>query len=69
MYTLQEIFSYVEGKPLLFTQYMFWMLFAGLLLIYALFYRNNVMRRRILLAASIAFHRYGLRPWLADTQG
>ena len=56
MYTLQEIFSYVEGKPLLFTQYMFWMLFAGLLLIYALFYRNNVMRRRILLAFSLFFY-------------
>ena len=56
MYTLREIFSFIEDKPLLFTQYLFWMFFGVLLVIYTFIYRNNVLRRRLLLAFSLFFY-------------
>ncbi len=56
MYTLREIFSFIENKPLLFTQYLFWMFFGVLLLIYTLIFRNDTFRRRLLLIFSIFFY-------------
>jgi alginate O-acetyltransferase complex protein AlgI len=56
MYSLREIFSYVENKPLLFTQYLFWVFFAGLMLVYTFIYKHNVVRRRLLLAFSLFFY-------------
>ena len=52
----KDIFSFTEGKPLLFTQLFFWGFFAVVLLVYALVYKKIALRNIYLLAVSFFFY-------------
>lgn len=56
MYTLREIFTFIEGQPLIFTQYLFWLFFTVLLIFYCLIYKNNQLRIIYLFAFSVFFY-------------
>ncbi|MFL5752037.1 MAG: MBOAT family O-acyltransferase [Bacteroidia bacterium] len=53
---LKEIFSFTEGKPLIFTQLFFWGFFAVVLLFYSLVYKQLTLRTIYLLAVSFFFY-------------
>jgi alginate O-acetyltransferase complex protein AlgI len=53
---IKQIFSFIEGKPLLFTQLFFWGFFAVVLLIYALVYKKIALRNIYLLLVSLFFY-------------
>ncbi len=53
---IQELFSFTEGKPLIFTQLFFWGFFAIVLLLYALVYKKIALRNIYLLAVSFFFY-------------
>lgn len=53
---IQNIFLYVENKPLLFTQLYFWVFFAVLLLIYTFLYKKNAIRNAFLFFMSLFFY-------------
>jgi alginate O-acetyltransferase complex protein AlgI len=52
----QNIFLYVENKPLLFSQLYFWIFFAVLLLIYSFLYKKNAVRNAFLFFMSLFFY-------------
>lgn len=52
----KDIFSFTEGKPLLFTQLFFWGFFAVVLLFYSLLYKKIALRNIYLLAVSFFFY-------------
>ncbi len=53
---LKDIFSFTEGKPLIFTQLFFWGFFAVVLLFYSFIYKNLTLRTVYLLAVSFFFY-------------
>jgi alginate O-acetyltransferase complex protein AlgI len=53
---LKDIFTFTEGKPLLFTQLFFWGFFAVVLLFYALVYKKIALRNIYLLLVSFFFY-------------
>lgn len=53
---IQELFSFTEGKPLIFTQLFFWGFFAVVLLLYTLVYKKPALRNIYLLAVSFFFY-------------
>lgn len=53
---LHDVFSFTEGKPLLFTQLFFWGFFAIVLLFYSLVYKKIALRNIYLLAVSFFFY-------------
>ncbi len=52
----KSIFTFTEGKPLLFTQLFFWGFFAVVLLLYALVYKKIALRNIYLLLVSFFFY-------------
>lgn len=52
----KDIFTFTEGKPLLFTQLFFWGFFAVVLLFYALVYKKIALRNIYLLLVSFFFY-------------
>lgn len=56
MDTLRNILSYSEKSPLIFTDSLFWVFFAGILLIYQLLYTQQKLRNMFLLAFSLFFY-------------
>ncbi len=53
---LTDFFSYQQGKPLLFTQSVFWVFFAVVLFFYSFLYRFTVLRSIYLFAISLFFY-------------
>lgn len=53
---IKELFSFTEGKPLIFTQLFFWGFFAVVLLLYALVYKKIALRNVYLLLVSFFFY-------------
>ena len=53
---LQELFSFNENKPLLFTQFYFWAFFAFVLAGFSLFYNRRLLRNTFLFAVSLFFY-------------
>jgi len=53
---IQDVFSFTEGKPLLFTQLFFWGFFAAVLLFYSLVYKKIALRNIYLLFVSFFFY-------------
>jgi len=53
---VKDIFTFTEGKPLLFTQLFFWGFFAVVLLLYALVYKKIALRNIYLLLVSFFFY-------------
>lgn len=53
---IKELFSFTEGKPLIFTQLFFWGFFALVLLLYALVYKKIALRNVYLLLVSFFFY-------------
>lgn len=53
---MQSIFSFTEGKPLLFTQLFFWGFFGVVLFFYTFVYKKIAMRNLYLLAVSFFFY-------------
>lgn len=51
-----EIFSFTEGKPLLFTQLFFWGFFTAVLLFYSIVYKKIALRNIYLLLVSFFFY-------------
>ncbi len=56
MNRLQDIFSFSEDVPLIFTQADFWIFFAIIYFIYALLYRQKSLRSAYLFAISLLFY-------------
>lgn len=56
MYTWKEILFFNPEAPLLFTQGIFWLFFAVVLLFYSLIYKNSAARMVYLLAFSLFFY-------------
>ncbi len=56
MPNLKDIFSFAEGKPLIFTQLFFWGFFAVVLLFYSVVYKQSKLRTIYLLAVSFFFY-------------
>ncbi len=56
MNRLQNIFSFSEDFPLIFTQADFWIFFAAIYFVYALVYRKKSLRSAYLFAISILFY-------------
>lgn len=53
---IKELFSFTEGKPLIFTQLFFWGFFAVVLLLYSLVYKKIALRNIYLLLVSFFFY-------------
>ncbi|MBS1634958.1 MAG: MBOAT family protein [Bacteroidetes bacterium] len=53
---IKELFSFSEGKPLIFTQLFFWAFFAVVLVFYALVYKKIALRNIYLLLVSFFFY-------------
>lgn len=53
---LKDIFTFTEGKPLLFTQLFFWGFFAVVLLFYSFVYKKIALRNVYLLLVSFFFY-------------
>ncbi|MGZ3930466.1 MAG: MBOAT family O-acyltransferase [Bacteroidia bacterium] len=53
---ITSVFSFTEGKPLLFTQLFFWGFFAAVLLLYSFVYKKIALRNIYLLAVSFFFY-------------
>lgn len=53
---LKDIFSFTEGKPLIFTQLFFWGFFGVVLLFYSLVYKKIALRNIYLLLVSFFFY-------------
>lgn len=53
---IKEIFSFTEGKPIIFTQLFFWGFFAVVLLLYAFVYKKITLRNIFLLLVSFFFY-------------
>lgn len=53
---IKTIFSFIEGKPLLFTQLFFWGFFAVVLAIYSFVYKKIALRNLYLLLVSFFFY-------------
>ncbi len=53
---LKELFSFTEGKPLLFTQLFFWGFFGVVLFFYAFVYKKIALRNIYLLLVSFFFY-------------
>ena len=56
MNRIQDIFSFSEDFPLVFTQANFWIFFAVIYFIYALVYKNQRIRSAYLLGISLLFY-------------
>src|SRR3954471_20919138 len=52
----RDFLLYADNRPLLFTQELFWFLFAGVLLVYPLVYRHLKARNLFLMAFSWFFY-------------
>ncbi|MDR1793256.1 MAG: MBOAT family protein [Bacteroidales bacterium] len=53
---LQEIFSFNESRPLLFTQFYFWVFFAFVMAAFSFLYNRKLLRNTFLLAVSLFFY-------------
>lgn len=53
---IKDVFSFTEGKPLLFTQLFFWGFFGVVLLFYSLVYKKIALRNIYLLLVSFFFY-------------
>ena len=53
---LQEIFSFHESRPLIFTQFYFWAFFAFVMAGFSLVYSRRLLRNAFLLAVSLFFY-------------
>ena len=53
---VKNIFTYIETKPLLFTQLYFWLFFAFLLFVYSFLYKRNAIRNTFLFVMSLFFY-------------
>jgi alginate O-acetyltransferase complex protein AlgI len=56
MYTFQEIFYYSQNKPLLFTQFLFWIFFFVLMLGYSLIYKTKRLKLAYIMVFSLFFY-------------
>ena len=56
MIYFKEIFSFTEGKPLLFTQLFFWGFFGVVLFFYTFVYKKIALRNLYLLLVSFFFY-------------
>lgn len=52
----KELFSFTEGKPLIFTQLFFWGFFGVVLILYSLIYKRIALRNIYLLLVSFFFY-------------
>ena len=53
---LQEIFSFNESRPLLFTQFYFWAFFAFVMAVFSLVHNRCLLRNAFLFAVSLFFY-------------
>lgn len=56
MYSLEQIFKYSPKEPLLFTQYLFWMLFSVFMLIYILVQKRDLIKKVALILFGLFFY-------------
>lgn len=56
MFSWQDLFTYYEKAPLIFSQYSFLILFTGFFLLYSFIYRNITARNLYLLGFSLFFY-------------
>ena len=56
MFNLNDIFTYNERSPMLFTKMAFWIFFAIVLIVYSFIYKKNNLRTAWLFLASLFFY-------------